>query len=256
MAKDKISKKELQGPDRFQEVTTTWLDWGHEHPKQVLLIAGGLLLALVAIGVGVEASGKPRLDPKAGAALSKALALVDKDVVEGVEGGADKESFASEQQKQEALAQALVEVRTKHPGTPAANLAALSLADARYKLGAHDEALSLYDEFLGKADKADPLRALALEGRGMALEAKGDLAGAIAAYDKLASELPKFEDRALYGKGRVLEKQQKWDDARAAYEKLKKEHEDSPVTRMSTDRLNALNLAHPPPAGAAAKSEG
>lgn len=244
---EKLHKRELNKPDAFHEEGSKWVNWLQNHPQEATYGAIGVVVLLIVVGVGLElATRGPAVDTSAGAALGKAIDIAGKEVAEGIPASADGETYPSEVAKQEALAKALSDVREQHKGKPAATLAALSLADARFKLGKPDEALALYDEFLGKVDGKDPLRALALEGRAMALEAKNDLPGALAAYEKLATDLPAFADRALYGKARIFEAQQKWDDARAAYEALKKDHVESPVTRLSTDRLNGLNLAHPP----------
>lgn len=250
-----MTKRELQRPDKFLAEGNSVLDWAHEHPREVAMAGAGLLVLILVIGL-VFGGKSERVDPKAGADLAAALELVDRPVAPPTEGqqpaDAAAKPFATEKEKQEAIVAALSDVRQKHPGTTTATSAALPLADAKYKLGNYDEAISLYDEYLKQAPQGGQLRFLALEGKAQSLEAKGDLNGALAAWDKLGTEVEGQKDRALYGKARVLEQQQKWDDARAAYEQLQKDFQQSPLARMASERLASLNRLHPAPAAAAA----
>lgn len=247
----KLTKRELQSPDKFQQQAGGWFDWAHENPRQVALGAAAMLVVILA--VGLIFGGKPRKateGTEAGRDLSAALALVDRPVASGAPDGAEK-PFATEREKQQAIADALTEVKKKHPGTTSAVSATLPLADARFKLGEYDQAAALYDEYLQKAPASSPLRFLALEGKAESLAAKGDLDGAVKAFDKLGSEAAGYEDRALYGKASVLQQQKKWDEARATYEKLEKEHPTSPLARMAGERLAELNRQNPPAQAAA-----
>lgn len=247
----KMTKRELQSPDKFQKQAGGWFDWAHENQKQVALGAAGLLVVILAIGLifGGKSTKAP-VSSEAGRELSAALTLVERPVASGAPEGAEK-PFATEKEKQQAIADALTEVRRKHPGTSAAISAILPLADAQFKLGAYDQAVALYDEYLQKAPANSPLRFLALEGRAQGLEAQGKLDDAAKAFDKLGSEAPGYEDRALFGKASVLQQQGKWDEARATYEKLEKEYGTSPLARMAGERLVELNRDHPPAQAAA-----
>lgn len=247
--KEKLTKRELQSPDKFQTRAGGWFDWAHEHPKEIAIGGAALLAVIILVGVIFGGRKSESVDPQAGADLSAALELVERPVVP--EGGEKPqgvtETFPTEQAKQEAIVVALTDVRKEHGGTTTATSAALPLADAKYKLGQYDEAIALYDEYLKEAPKNASLRFMALEGRALSLEAKGDLDQAIEAYDRLGSESASYKDRALYGKGRLLERQEKWNDARAAYQQLEKDFPDSPVTRMGKERLAALDARHPAP---------
>lgn len=241
----KLTKRELQSPDKFLKEAGGWYDWARQHPREVGIGAGGLLVAIVLIGVLFGgAPGKTHVDTEAGRELSAALALVDRPVASEA-GDAAEKPFANEKEKQQAIADALTAVRQKHAGSSSALSATLPLADARFKLGQFDDAAALYDEYLQKAPANSPLLFLALEGKAQSLEAKGDLDGAVQAWDRLGSQAPGYEDRALFGKASVLEQQQKWEEARAAYEKLEKDHPTSPLARMGGEKLAELNRQHP-----------
>lgn len=254
MAKDKLTKRELAGPDKFQATSQTYLDWAHEHPREVILAGVGLLALILVIGLVFGGSTSEPKPSKAGVQLSAALELLDRPVVTAgapaPEGGAP--SFATETEKQQAIEQALVAVRAEHPDSDAARAALLPLADARFKLGRFDEALQDYDAYLAAAPGDAPMRFLALEGRATTMEAKGDLAAAMEAWDRMAKDAPTYEDRALFGKARLLERQEKWDEARALYEEIKSKFAQSPIMRLATERQATLNVLHPPAAGAPA----
>ena len=252
----KMTKRELQSPDKFMTTTTQLFDWAGKHPRELAI--GGVVLVAVLVAASLLMGGEIRVNPKAGAALADALSLLDREVKApetaaaageadaDAEEGAEEETFPSETAKQEAIAAALAKVRADFPGTSSARTATLSLADAKFKLGAYDEALSLYDEFLAKAPKSSSVRFLALEGRATTLQAQKNYDAALAAWDKLAAEAPGYKDRALLGKAVVFESQKKWDDARSTYEELKLAFAGSAAGRLGAERLTSLNFRHPP----------
>lgn len=87
---------------------------------------------------------------------------------------------------------------------PVGAFARLGQAGVAFELGKHDEALAAYDQVIaGSPAKAEAIiLASALEGRGLVLEAKKDLPGALQAFEKLAS-VPGYENRALYQQARI-----------------------------------------------------
>ena len=214
---EKMTRRELRSPDKFTRATSGWLARARENPRETAIAVGGLLLVLVIVGFLVDRGGI-RVDPVAGGALSEALALVDRPVGEA-EAAEGEEAFATEEERRTAL------------------------ADVRFDQGDYDAALSLYEAFLSKAGSDHSLRVLALEGKAVALEAKGDLEGALAGFEALIQA--GAEGKGLYGKARLLERQQKWDEARAAWEKLKEEHGLTPEGREANQRLARLDLLRP-----------
>lgn len=240
----KMTKRELQSPDKFTTTTTSWLEWATKHPREVAI--GGVVLAALLVAIGLIAGSGPSTDPKAGAALSAALELIDRKVDKAPAEDSKEKTFASEQEKQQAIADAMKAVRSEHRGTTSALTATLAEADARMALGDHAAALSLYEEYLASAPKAGPMRFLAHEGKAAALQAKGDFDGAGAALDAMAGENASFKDRAVLGKARILEAKGEWQAAREAYEALKKDFPDSPVFRTATERIAQIDFRHPP----------
>lgn len=234
----KMTRRELRSPDKFMTTASEWLAKVRQHPRETLIAAGGLIVALLLLGVILDGGGI-KVDPVAGGALSEALALANRPVGEAAEGG---ESFASQEERRTALAEAFEAVRREHGNSPSGLTATLGLADVRFAEGKYDEAISLYDAFLAKT-KAPHLRVLALEGKALSLEGKGEFEAALAAFDELAKA--GAEAKGVYGKARILERQEKWDEARAAWETLKEEHGLSSEGREASQRLARLGLAHP-----------
>lgn len=248
---EKITRRQLRAPDKFTQTTTSWLTWARENPRETGIAIGGGLLALLIVGFLFGSSGDVRVDPVAGGALSEALRLADRQVGEPVDG---EETFATEEEKREALIAAFSQVRQDHGKSPSGLTATLALADLRYQAGQMDDALALYEEFLGAAGAKHPMRALALEGKALALEGKGELDEALRILDGLALDHPTQEARSLYSKARILEAQQKWDEARSAWQSLRDDHGMSSLGREASARLGRLNLRHP--SAAAAETEG
>nr|PZM91911.1 MAG: hypothetical protein DIU72_08320 [Pseudomonadota bacterium] len=237
---EKLTRRELRSPDSFTRTAGNWLAWARQNPRETAIAIGGLVLVLLVLGFVVD-RGSIRVDPVAGGALSEALALVDRPV--GQEAGEGEESFASEAERRKALAEAFEAIRSNYGRSPAGLTATLALADVRYAEGDYDAALSLYESFLGKASADHSLRAFALEGKALALEGKGDLVGALVAFEEVAQA--GLQSRALYGKARIYERQQKWDEAREAWTKLKEEHGLTPEGREANRRLARLDLTRP-----------
>lgn len=249
---EKLTKRELQSPDRFQREASGLLEWAHEHPRHVAAGGAALLILIFAIGLLFDGE-RDGVDPEAGADLAAALELVNRPVGPAAAG---EESFATEEQKQQAIADALAEVRRKHAGTSTAVNATLPLADAKYKLKQYDEALSLYDEYLQKTPKDGALRFLALEGRAQSLEAKEQVEEALQAWDRFAAEAPAHADRALYGKARLLEGQKRYDEARKIYERIQAEHGEGAMARLANERIRELDRVAPAQQSPAAAAEG
>lgn len=240
---EKITRRQLRSPDKFAQTTGGWLEWAQSHPRETAIAGAGLLLALLIVGFLFGGSGEIRVDRGAGGALSEALELVDRPVGEDAAG--DDEAFATEEEKRSAIADALSRIRGAHGGKPAGLTATLGLADVSFHEGKLDEALALYDDFLSRSAKGHALRFVALEGRALALEAKGSLDEALAAFSRIEAELPEQKAIGLYGKARLLERQGKWEDARSAWESLKEDFGTTAAGMEANSRLARLNLLHP-----------
>lgn len=105
----------------------------------------------------------------------------------------------------DAAVAAYEKVISEHPGTGVAILAKLGKAGAYLDKGESDPALALYNEVIGtELAKADvDVKARAIEGKGLALELKKDLDGALAAFRDLETADKAFEDLGKYHQARI-----------------------------------------------------
>jgi tetratricopeptide (TPR) repeat protein len=112
--------------------------------------------------------------------------------------------FETDAARLEAAARSYSEAAALHPSSPASGFARIGHAGVLLDQGKAEEARAEYEQVAGSdAAKASPeLLGAAIEGRGLSLEAKADLPGAVAAFEQLGS-VPSFENRALYQQARI-----------------------------------------------------
>jgi hypothetical protein len=129
--------------------------------------------------------------------------------------------FETDAARLEAAARSYAEVAALHPNTPASGFARIGHAGVLLEQGKAEEARAEYEEVAGSdAAKASPeLLGAAIEGRGLSLEAKTDLPGAVAAFEQLGN-VPSFENRALYQQARIKHLQGEAEASKALLTKL------------------------------------
>ncbi len=131
------------------------------------------------------------------------------------------------------------------PDSEANLLADLVRAADLMKAQKFAEAVPVYRRFLDRAPADHALRVLAREGLVFALEAQGDLDGAVAEADALAGKPGDFyRDQALFHKGRLLERQDRKDEALEVYKQYIEEYplEKTSIARDQVrERVQALD---------------
>lgn len=156
-------------------------------------------------------------------------------------GGAETDGPSYKDAKERATeARALFEkVVTTGESSGAGHLAQLYIGNTSIQLEDWDKAASAYEAFLDGASAADPMRFLAYDGLAIALEGKGDQAGAIAQLEKLVG-LPTTvaEDIALLRLARLYEKTGDKDKARDRAQRLVNDFKESPM-KGEAERLLA-----------------
>jgi predicted negative regulator of RcsB-dependent stress response len=239
---EKLTRKELRGPDAFQKAGLQARQWLEDNKRLVKLVVGVILLG--GAGIAVASYVSNRGETEASRALASALKVLDRPTGTSGEPAADEDAeppFASQAEKDAALIKELASVREKYPRTRAAVVAELPVAEAELRLGRPDEALKSFEDFL-KASSADPhLRAQALEGEGYAYEAKGQLDQALSSFDELARSKSDFLGAmGLYHRGRILAEQGKKQEAADAFAQTSSSFPNSPASRLASDRLAVL----------------
>lgn len=260
---DKLTRKELKQPDAFQAAGAQAQTWFQERQKAILIVVGVVIVG--GLGVALATYMSNRSDLNAAKMFGDALKPLDRPVVAAtdappvVEEGEDP-PFKSQNEKDEALVRTLGEFRKDHGSSKAAATAAITLAQAQFRLGKHDDALTGFDDFLKSAQTDDPLRAAALEGKGYVFEAKGDYDKALTAFEQLGRE---NKTEFLTGMGpfhraRVLLAQGKKEEAAKEFSLIAQQFPNTAAARLSQERLSTLVAAGitPPPLAALSADAG
>jgi tetratricopeptide (TPR) repeat protein len=199
----------------------------------------GALGAVVVIAAIVSAV-QARREQHAGAAAGKLLEAVSANVSSIPLPGQTGQTYPTEEAKQRAVVASADAILAEYAGTGAAELAALSKADAHLALKEWDAAAQAYELFLSKAAKDDSLRFGALEGLALVAEGKGDLAGAAAGFERLAKDAPAYADRADLERARVLAAAGKVEEARKVLSSFPEAHPESQLKAEAATRLARL----------------
>lgn len=148
---------------------------------------------------------------------------------------------------------ALGELDEVAPSSDAALVATLVRAGKAMEEGDHARARDEYGAFIERAPADHPLLFLAREGHALALEAVGDVDGALAALQPLLDSPGEFyRDQALWQRGRILEAAGRAEEALAVYREYADEY---PFSTPSIARdevkgrlaeLDPKSLAPPP----------
>jgi len=225
-----LSRKDMKEPDQFQVAAGEAASWLTGHRRQALLVGGGAVAVLV---IGLVVSGvRERRAQEAGAALSEVLKVAGGDVTPVPLPGAPGPFFATEAQRQKAVVDAAAR--------SAAPLASLLKGDAHLKLGEWDAAAAAYQAYLSAAPKEDSFRFSALEGLALVEEGKGNGEAALAAWARLAAEVPGQADRADLARARLLVAAGKKEEARKLLAGFGEAHKGSALAGEAADRLAKL----------------
>jgi predicted negative regulator of RcsB-dependent stress response len=203
---NKAATAELLKEDEFLHTSGVLMDWLQTNARTVLGVILGIF-GLVALGGLVSWNGD-RQNLAASEDLAKALKPYHRPVSTAPADEKtpdDEKPFPTAKDKWTASKDALKPVADKHKGTSVGTMALLYLADTQLHLGEFDAAVEGFQAVVKATPATDNLRFLSLQGLAHALEGKGDLKGALAAYKQLAAAPGKLgADYGLYQAGRTL----------------------------------------------------
>lgn len=249
---EKLSRKELKQPDAFMKAGSVARGWFQENVRLVIIVVG-----LVVLGIGGALFADylhGKAEKEASEELGSRLKMLDRPISESATTTGEDAPFKSAQERDEAVAKSMDELRSKYGRTTAAHAAALIAASADLRMKKYDEAIKSYTEYLKDVHHPEePMRAAALEGQGYAFEGKGDLDQALAAYERLERENKSdfLPGMGLYHRGRVLVLQNKKEDAAKVFVDLEGAHPNSEAAKLAQARLTELKaqgVAVPEPA--------
>jgi predicted negative regulator of RcsB-dependent stress response len=234
-----LTRKDLKGPDKFQEAAGQAAGWasGHRRPL-VLALAGGTAVILVALAL---LSWRESRAEKAGSLLFRSLTETTGQIKgkEDMFAPSGVPVFESYEAKQKAIVDSTQRVEERFGGTRAAATAALARADAQYHLGDLDAALAGYRQFLDAVSKDDSLRFAALDGVARIQEAKGQLDDAAKTWAE-AEKISFYADRAAIERARVLARAGKVDEAKGILQSFGEKHKDSALKPQADALLAKL----------------
>lgn len=243
----KLDRKELKKPDEFQVVAGKAMAWIMAHQKPVL--AGVIALAVAIVGAWAASAYSATRERKAGAELAAALELSARPLASEAQVQAGVETFPSREARQKAALEALERVRADYPRSAAAETAQAQIGFLQLKGGDAKASQAALQEFLDHASRSHPLRPLAQESLGYALEAQGKLDEASGAFAALAHD--GAPDRAAFQEARIALLAGK-PEAKQQLEQVGKEYAKEPVAMEANMRLELASL---PPARTASPQQ-
>lgn len=237
--------KELRAPDELQKLGQQAVPFLETHGKNIVL--GVLAFCGVFGGIALVGHVQKRRNDAAKYQYGAALKVLEREVNANATAPAtpkpdEEPPFKSEKEKDEATIAKLTAFRDEFKGTQPAASAALPLAQALLRQGKADEALKLVEEYLKEAELSEPMKPVALEARGYALEALGKLDEATAAFEKLANDNKTdfMKGMGQYHHARMLEKKSDLAGAMKRYSEVTTSAAESSAARLAKERITLL----------------
>jgi hypothetical protein len=238
---DELTRKDMKAPDAFQTAAAKAAAWLSGKQK---VIVGGVVAALVVIAAVL--GGMSWWDTRksvAGGMLYRTLDDADGQISSVPLPGVTVPLFPSTEAQQRAVLARAEELRKSYPSTQAARTAALAAAAANLRLAAFDAAIADYEAYLASSPPKDSLAFVAVEGLARAKEAKGDAAGALAAFERLQGQAPARADRAALERSRLLAKTGRTEEARKLLQSFPQDFKESQLRPEAEKQLAALGGA-------------
>lgn len=229
--KIKYTRKDLKGPDEFMTTLGRGVAWAKENrPKLLIAVAAVALVVAGVAGTGAylrweEEKATETLWPH----LNKAREFLQAPTA------ADAEKLAR-------VEQFLLSHVNAHPKTRAALYARYYLGSIAYIRGNYAMSVDRFREALVDAKDQPHMAFLVRIGLAQALEAKGDMANAAAAYwDAAESASGALRAEARMGQARTLLLQGRREDAAAIYRAVIAENPDSPQKELAELKLSRMS---------------
>lgn len=234
-----------QASDPVLQATMRGASWMEENRN--LVIGGVIALVVAIIGVWVGTNYVESQKLEASSTLSPALwdysapvkgSPTMEMITQSQEVDAPETVYASETERWQAIYDKADASLKKHKTGPLAQTARLTKAAAANRLEKFDEAISLYQAYLGnKTDEA--MLPFVYLGLADAHSAKGNIEKATANYDKLVEADASYEGLAQFQKAKVLEGAGKVEQAKTIYHEILESDPKTPY-RQDIERRLAL----------------
>lgn len=229
--KIKYTRKDLKGPDEFMTTLGRGVAWGKENRPKLLIAVAAIALALAGV-VGTAAYLRWQ-EEKAIASLWPHLNRAREFL---------QAPTAADAEKLAAIERFLAAHLKAHPNTKAALFTRYYLGSISYIRGNYDVSVGRFREALVAAKDQPDMVYLVRTGLAQALEAKGDMANAAAAYrDAAESTSGALRTEARMGQARALLSLGRRDDAAAIYRAVIAETPDSPQKELAELKLSRIS---------------
>lgn len=227
--KIKFTRRDLKGPDEFITTLGRITEWGREHrgtaiaAVSVLVLLLGGVLGTRAYLLWQESKASRDLWPH----LNRARQLLQSP------GEADPQNLAQ-------LEQFLSSYVNLHPGRRTTGYARYYLGSIAYLRGDHDLSAVHFRAAMERVAQEESIMGyLVRQGLGQALEAKGDLPGALAAYrDAAAHATGELRTQPRMGEARILAAMGKKEEAIERYRSILRDNPDTPLREVIEIRLS------------------
>jgi len=241
----KLDRKQLKKPDEFQAIAGKAMEWIVAHQRPLLL---GLVAVLVVIaGAWAASSYSSSREANAGGELASAFDVASRPLASEGPSDPGTQPFANKEERAKAALAALEKVRSDYPRSAAAQTALAQIGFLKLKQGDAAGAQAALQQFVKDAAREHPLRPVAQESLGYALEAQGKLEEARTAFAQLAEQ--GAPARAAFQQARIALLEGK-PDARQQLEQVAKDYSKEPIAQEASMRLAVASL--PPPGASAA----
>lgn len=236
---------DLATADAFERASVETAAWIEDNRGAVLGGFGALIVLAIAGYFGLQ-----YLESQAVAASSN-LTPAFEAYAKPVEGSPELESFQknwegempetfeSSEKKWQAVYDSASSTLESHSDSPLGTSAKMAKAGAALELGKTEESVKLYEEIVGSTKDSGVLAGAYL-GLAGARTATGDLDGALAAYDELASIDDSIAESVRYKKARLLERKGDVEKAKELYHQILDENPSTPNKTDIERRLATL----------------
>lgn len=208
---NKLSKKEIEKPDRFQMAATEFLEYFKTHQKKFFIGFG--VIVIIAAGLVSWMLYDRKIEGEAQTMYSTAFNLSSQ-----INRQADKMGFEAGAAIASKYYEDLVK---KYPGTKAALIARYDLGNMYLKTGSIDKAITEFNLFIRNMKDGNDLKNFAYSGLGYCYESKKEYTKAIEMFQKslISKEGGAFAGMTYNIIAGLYEKQGKKSEALANYKK-------------------------------------
>jgi len=228
--KIRYTRKDLKSPDEFITTFGRLLAWCKEN-RLTVIVAAAVVVAVAGAVVGTSAYFRWQ-ENKASRDLWPYL-----DQARAMMSG----PAASNPAKLAELEQLIATHTAMHPGTRAAIYGEYYLGSIAFQRGEIDKSISRFREALASGKAEGILRYLLREGLGNSLEAKGDYAGAAAAYREAQGYADgELKAQSQVSEARVLALSGKKNEAAELYRQILRENPKSRIRDLIEYKLARL----------------